>query len=802
VGTAYSAASRIWYTFSKGVVNEVYYPTIDRPQIRDLQYLVTDGETFFHDERCLLPEIEALSHHALGVRVTNSDPEGRYFIVKEVITAPDQPCLLIYTRLEAEPEVLSRLKLFVLCAPHLEGRGWGNNAKVITADGRPILCAERGSEGGGGGSGAGESGQDHTWMALGASIPYRRTSCGYVGVNDGWTDLADNYKMDWEFDCVSDGNIAVMGEIDLSKGFEFTLGLALGTTSHNALTTLFQSLGVPFAEHRDRFVEQWEAVCSKMLPLEKASQDGGDLYHRSQALLLAHEDKLYPGASIASISIPWGDSKSDEDGLGGYHLVWTRDTVQAATGLLAAGYTETALRALIYLSIAQLPDGGFYQNFWVDGEGNWRGVQLDEVAFPILLAWRLHSMKDLTGAIALKEFDPYPMVMRAASYLIRNGPATPQERWEENSGYSPSTLASNIAALTCAALYACERGDQRASEYLQEYADFLECHLEQWTVTTEGTLVPGITRHYIRIQPVSVDDVQPDENPNNSVLHIANRPPGEQADFPAKEVVDAGFLELVRYGIRKPGDPLIEDSLRVVDATLKVDLPGGPCWHRYTYDGYGQRADGGPYDGWGQGRAWPLLTGERGHYELASGYVVSPFIEAMERFQHATGLLSEQLWDEADRPEQHLFFGKPTGAAMPLMWAHAEYLKLLRSASDGNVFDLIPEVAERYANNTGNIKRRFLEVWKPNRQVRAVNRGWTLRVQAPAPFSLHWTDNNWLDTVETRSTPTALGIEFVDIETGGDGIERILFTFRWVEGDRWEGRDFEVDLSDAGRHQH
>lgn len=796
VGTALSPASRIWYTLSEGVINEVYYPTIDKPQVRDLQYLVTDGETFFQDERCLRSEVETLSHHALGVRVTSNDPEGRYRIIKRVITSPDQSCLLVHTQLEAEPEVLSRLKLFVLCAPHLEGRGWGNNARMITADGRGILCAERGS------NGSGEGGQSHSWLAIGASVPFSRTSCGYVGVNDGWTDLADNYKMDWEFDCATDGNIALTAEIDLSKGSEFTLALALGTTTHNALTTLFQSLGISFAEHCDRFIQQWEGICAKMLPLERVSLDSGDLYHRSQALLLAHEDKLYPGASIASLSIPWGDSKSDEDGLGGYHLVWTRDMVQTATGLLAAGYTETALRALIYLSIAQLPDGGFYQNFWVNGEGNWTGVQLDEVALPILLAWRLHSMKEPTGSSALKEFDPYPMVRRAASYLIRKGPATPQERWEENSGYSPSTLASNIAALTCAALYARERGDDTTANYIQEYADFLECHIENWTVTTEGTLVPGITRHYIRIHPVSVDDVQPDEDPNNGVIHIANRPAGEQTDFPAKEIVDAGFLELVRYGIRKGGDPLIEDSLKVIDAVLKVDLPGGPCWHRYNHDGYGQRADGGPYDGWGQGRAWPLLSGERGHYELAAGYVVKPFVQAMEKFQHATGLLSEQLWDEEDRPQQKLFFGRPTGAAMPLMWAHAEYIKLLRSVSDGKVFDLIPEVADRYARNKGDVQRKLLEVWKPNRQVRGVKRGWTLRIQAPEAFRLVWTDNDWLDTIETRSTDTSLGIEFVDVETGAQAVQRILFTFRWVDGDRWEGRDFEVRVVETEESAH
>src|SRR4029453_8719457 len=253
--------------------------------------------------------------------------------------------------------------------------------------------------------------------------------------------------------------------------------------------------------------------------------------------------------------------------------------VKSASGLLACGNTELPLRSLIYLACSQRPDGGFYQNFWIDGEPYWRGIQLDEVAFPILLAWRLRE------AQALREFDPYPMVLRAARYLGEQGPATPQERWEENSGYSPSTLASNIAALVCAACFARERGDESTAAFLERYADFLECHVERWTVTTAGTLVPGVARHCIRIRPVDPDDSEPDEDPDRGFVPIRNRPPGAPAWFPAKEIVDAGFLELVRYGIRSAGDPLIEDSLRVVDAMLRVETPVGPCWRRYNHDG-------------------------------------------------------------------------------------------------------------------------------------------------------------------------------------------------------------------------
>lgn len=674
VGTAYSGGSRIWFTLFQGVVTEVYFPTVDRPQVRDLQLLISDGETFFHEEkRHLDSKTERLSPHGLGYRITNADSEGRYTISKDVITHPHLPCLLQHIRIQAGQEMLDRLHFYALCAPHLEVGGWNNNAYVVEVDGREILVANKGA----------------AWLALGASVPFSRLSCGYAGQSDGWTDLAADYRMDWEFDRAPDGNVALTGELDLQGKGEFTLGLAFGDTLHSAATTLLQALAQPFKDHLDRFLEQWSRPCKKMLQLDKASGDSGNLYRASYSLLLAHEDKAYPGAFIASLSIPWGEAKGDED-MGGYHLVWTRDMVNTATGLLAAGNTATPLRALIYLAASQGSDGSFPQNFWIDGHPYWRGTQLDEVAFPILLAFRLHREE------ALQDFDPYTMVLRAAAFLIRNGPATEQERWEEASGYSPSTLASNIAALVAAACFCREHGDPVTAGFLEQYADFLECHLEPWMVTTQGTLLAEVPRHFIRILPVDVWDSDPLEDPNRGMLGIANRPPQTERQFPAKDIVDAGFLELVRYGIRRPDDPMILDSLRVVDAVLKVDTPFGPCWRRYNHDGYGQRDNGDAYVWWGRGRAWPLLTGERGHYELAAGNNVQNFLRALEKFASPTGMLTEQVWDSQDALEAHMCLGRPTGAAMPLMWAHAEYIKLLRSKHDGQVFDLIPEVAERY----------------------------------------------------------------------------------------------------------
>jgi glucoamylase len=774
IGTAYAALSRAWFTVSKGILNEVYYPTIDRPQIRDLQYLISDGETFFRGERQMDNTHESVAPDTLGYRITNIDPLGGCRIVKEMIADPHQPCVLVHTRLDAPPEVLVKLRLFALLAPHLEVGGRGNNGNVVQTEWGKVLTAHKGD----------------TWLVMAASVPFLRCSCGYAGTTDGWQDLAHNFRMDWEFDSAADGNIALTGELDIRQSQEFVLALAFGESLHHALVRIAQALGTPFTDHRARFIEQWQRACHHLLPgKEKAASDDGHLYRASHSIILAHEDKTYDGALIASLSIPWGEAMGDDD-LGGYHLVWTRDMCNSATGLLAAGDTEVPLRALIYLACTQKEDGGFYQNFWINGEPHWRGIQLDETAFPVVLAWRLYRAK------ALQNFDPYPMVLKAAGYLIHHGPVTPEERWEEASGYSPSTLAAHIAALICAAAFARERGQQPTAQYLEEYADFLESHIEQWTVTTEGSLVPGIRRHFIRLHPAAANDPQPDEDANHGDLELRNQPPGMHASFPGKDIVDAGFLELVRYGIRQAGDPLIEDSLRVVDAVLKVDTPFGPSWRRYNHDGYGQKKDGGPFQGWGYGHAWPVLTGERGHYELAAARDVRPFIRAMEGFATSTKLLPEQVWALPDLPRAHMTFGRPTGGAMPLVWAHAEYIQLVRSATDGQVFGLISEVADRYRNRRPSPP---LEIWKFNRQVRSIPTGGILRIQAASPFRLRWTCDEWQQANDTGSTSIGTGHAYVDVRVSAEQKASVRFTFFWMAVGHWEGRDFEVGVDTGGR---
>ncbi len=428
VGMAYSASSRIWYTVSHGILNEIYYPTIDRPQTRDMEFLLTDGETFVHEEkRDLERTFEYIDGCSSAVRLTNSDPQGRYKIIKEIIADPHHPVVLMRVRLEGNESLLSRMKAYALLAPHLDVGGADNSGSVLDLSGKLALLASK----------------NGLSLVMATSCGFSRASCGFVGRSDGWQDLMDNFQMDWQFGSAFHGNIALTGEIDLSLHREFVVAIALGEGHHSALTTALGAVTTPFEQNLKRFNEQWHRAATPA-DLKGAALDAGRLLQVSQNVILSHEDKYYSGAFIASASIPWGQHKGDDD-VGGYHLVWTRDMVQSATALLACGRVDTARRALVYLACTQKPDGSFAQNFWIDGTPYWKGIQLDEVAFPIILAWRLWKLK------GLGDFDVFPFVERAAGFLVRHAPVTQQERWEEAAGYSPSTLAVVISSLICAA---------------------------------------------------------------------------------------------------------------------------------------------------------------------------------------------------------------------------------------------------------------------------------------------------------------------------------------------------------------
>jgi glucoamylase len=505
-------------------------------------------------------------------------------------------------------------------------------------------------------------------------------------------------------------------------------------------------------------------------------------------VLRTHEASSFAGGYIASLSIPWGFAKGDED-LGGYHLVWPRDLVETAGGLLAAGAKNEARRVIHYLQAIQEEDGHWPQNCWLDGTAYWNGVQMDECAFPILLV----DLARREGALPEAELRSlWPMVKQAAGFIVGNGPVTGQDRWEEDGGYSPFTLAVEIVALLAAADLADELAASAQAAYLRETADIWNGLIERWIYATDTSLAKelGIDGYYVRIAPPEMADAA---SPLSGFVPIKNRPP-EASTQQASLMVSPDALALVRFGLRAPDDRRIRNTVRVIDAVLKVDLPAGPCWRRYNGDGYGEHADGRPFDGTGVGRPWPLLAGERAHYELIAGNRVGAeaLLAALEGFASDGHLLPEQVWDAPDIAERELFRGRPSGSAMPLVWAHAEHVKLLRSLADGCVFDMPPQPRQRY--QVDDVRSRC-DVWRFNHKCRSLPAGRTLRVELLAAAVVHWSADGWRTVHDRRTQDRGFGVHLADLDTaelatGGE----VVFTFYWTARDRWEGVDFRVTI--------
>lgn len=777
VGTAPGNASPLWFTLSHGIVNEVYYPTVDQANTRDLGLLVADGASFFSEEkRHTRSKIEMLAPRVPGFRLTNRCLHERYEISKVVLADPSRPVLLQLVTFRPILGDLSDYGLYALLAPHISNQGSGNSGWVGDYKGIPMLFAAR----------------ERTALALACSVPFAKASCGYVGVSDGWQDVNAHKRMTWLYPEATDGNIALTGEIDLagSKGC-FVLALAFGGNAAEAGQRARASLSENFEEVQAAYARGWEDIQRGCVDLG-TNRKRSNAYRTSLATLKVHEAKSFSGGMIASLSVPWGFARGDGD-LGGYHLVWPRDLVECAQALLAAGDAEGARRTLFYLMCTQESDGHWQQNMWLDGRPNWQGVQADETAFFILLADALRRRGELHGP------DPWPSIRRAASFLLRSGPVTEQDRWEENRGYSPFTLAVEVAALLAAADFAEEAGEGSAATFLRESADAWNSAIERWTYATGTELARrvGVDGYYVRIAPpealgvASLADV---------TVTIHNRPPAESR-FCAAAIVSPDALALVRFGLRAPGDPRIVNTVKVIDAVVKAETATGPAWHRYNHDGYGEREDGRPFDGTGIGRCWPLLTGERAHYELAVGRKAEArrLLAVMEAQAGPGGLLPEQIWNAEDIPERELFNGRPSGSARPLAWAHAEHIKLLRSIDDGQVFDTPPQTVARYQDARLESPH---SIWRLNHQNPRISKGKTLRVEATAAAIVRWTADDWKTVTDSTTTDTGLGVHLVDLLTGALPVgSRIVFTFLWESAGDWQGRDFQVIVEDpTGRN--
>lgn len=774
VGTSLSPASPVWFSLSHGIFNEIYYPDIDAPCTRDMGLIITDGLGYFSEEkrhagsRLTYPSEGVPAYH-----LENRCVHNRYLIKKDILTDPRREVVLQMTEFAPAQGRLKDYHLYVLLAPHLGNYGSGNTAWVGEYKGVPMLFSERGG----------------VALALACSAPYLKRSVGFVGTSDGWQDIHQHNQMTLEYERAENGNVALTAEIDLmATNGKFVLVLAFGRNSFEAGLRARESLLDGFERSQKTYVEGWKAWQSKLLDMGGASPDGHVLYRVSTAVLRTHEAKHFGGGISASLSIPWGFAKGDNE-LGGYHLIWTRDLVEAAGGLLAAGNKEEVRRIGEYLVATQESDGRWPQNMWLNGTPLWTGTQMDETAFPVLFVGLARQEHALSQDDTLRL---WPMVQKASGFLLRNGPVTPQDRWEEDPGYSPFTLSVEIAALLVAAEIADLFKEFTMAAYLRETADVWNGLVERWIYARGTDLAErvGVEGYYVRIAPPEVADAV---SPTEGFVPIKNRPIGENLER-AAEIISPDALALVRFGLRSPDDPHIVNTVKVIDALLKVETPFGPAWHRYNDDGYGEHDDGSPFDGVGVGRAWPILTGERAHYELAAGRIkeAERLLNAFSAFANDGGMISEQIWDSPDIPERELFFGRPSGSAMPLVWAHAEYIKLIRSLRDGKVFDTPGAVARHLKTRT----ETHLAIWRFNHKSRTMPVGKVLRIEVLKPARIHWSPDNWKSSFDMDARDPGFGFFSADLPTSGlPAGGTVKFTFYWKDEKRWEGKDYEVGIS-------
>jgi glucoamylase len=703
VGTSATADSKVWFTLAQGVMTEVYYPDVTTANVHLLQFFVKDQDTgkvetemddSFHSVKMVRPD-------ALMFQQINVARSGSWKIVKKYTTDPHNDSVLIDVQFKPSRK---HLALYVFFDPSLGNSGMHDTAEryasYLTAhDGKyasALLFSDPASPG--------------------TTIISEETN-GFYGKNDGLTQIRETLHIGGAYEKAENGNVAQTALVFLPK--HFTVVLAFGETQDDAVKKAIISQNKGFAKCLTEYERGW---LDHFRTLPKVSAGDQAQFNMAAMQLKAHEDKTHPGANIASLSVPWGGGANANDNtVGGYHLVWSRDLYQVATAYMALGDTAAANRALDFVfNVQQKPDGSFPQNSMLDGKPFWGSVQLDEVAFPLILAYQL-------GRYDKNLYENH--IKKAADYIVKTGPSTPQERWEEESGYSPSTIAAEIAGLVCAAEIAKKNGDQKSADLWLKTADDWQSNVEKWTATSTGKYGDG--RYYLRITQYGRPDAGDKIELNNGA-----------GVFDERDVVDAGFLELVRLGIKPADDPLIEKSLAIIDRLIKVDTPNGPAFYRYNFDGYGEMEDGrrwnwdGKYTG--KGRLWALLSGERGQYALARAAACGPgpqartnrgkgapvltvrqnkclseragaLREARSRLDHLLAfandglMIPEQIWDKKEVPANidrrfvpELRFGEGTGSATPLAWSMAQFIRLALNLKAGRNLETPDIVYRRY----------------------------------------------------------------------------------------------------------
>ena len=735
-------ASRLWATVGHGIINEVYWPATGQPQIRDLSFYLIGTNGWLDLKRVRQYRLSTPGPHLPALTVTHHGDD--YQVVLEILPDPRRDVLLVRFKVEGS------YRLVAILAPHLNSTGHDNRAWIED----DVSFAQRGE----------------VTVCLAAHPPLVQLSCGYVGTSDGWQDLSRHGRLSYDYSHADNGTVALSGE---AQGSEGVLALSFASSVFGARTLARTSLADDFDALRGEFLQAWQAWGAQ-LQLPRPDDILGDAGLLSATILKIHEDRTYPGAVVASLSVPWGNSS---DTLGGYHLVWPRDATLTAFALLAAEQFLDARHILGHLAATQRQDGRWPQNYFPTGEPFWTGTQLDEAAFPVLLAAKFRELGEAEVPGITR------MVRAAVGFIARTGPSSEQDRWEENPGVSPFTLAVAISALIAAApwLSPAERA------YAESLADDWNERLEAWCYVHGTALAKdlGVSGYYVRISRAH------EPGDLSARVQLSNRN-GEL--ILASAMVSMDFSYLVRLGLRSAHDPRIQDTIKVVDAVLRVETPSGALYHRYNEDGYGEHRDGRPFDGHGIGRAWPLLVGERGHLALQAGEESISYLQTIWNCASAGGLLPEQVWDAAPIPARGLIPGRPSGSAMPLLWAHAEFLKLLIARESGRPVELLQVVEQRYG---GSVTRRATTWhWRDEVPVWRLEKGRALRIDDRRPFTLHFGFDGWQDVQDRLAEAEPFGIWSVLL--AADELARhqqVDFTRRYAAG--WEGVDHRVLLGQS-----
>ncbi len=647
--------SKVWYTLGNGELENVFYPETDTPDTFGLQYLVTDGSSFTATETAGTSHAISLADPASLVwQQVNTAANGDFKITKTYIADPSRSVVLIQTTFDNLTS--TPLQLYADYLPQLNNDGMGNTGGTDTASGD--LVASNGP----------------VSSALAASAGFTQTTSGYVGSSsDGSTQLASSHALTSTYSSApTAGHLVQVAQIPVaaSGSTTFTLALGFDASQSAAVSDAAASLAAGFSSLESAFESGWHSWTGG-LNAPPASVTGSapleEQYYVSLMEVKADEDKTYPGGFIAAPTDPWGTSVSaNSAGDHGYHVVWTRDEYEMASALLAAGDATDANAALQYIfSYEEEPSGAVKQNSFLNGNAVFGSLQMDEVADPIILAYQLGATNPAD----------WGHIESLANYLVSNGPATPQERWEENGGYSPATMAAEIAGLICAASIAETNGATSQAATYQSTALAWASEVDSATYTTSGPYGNG--GYFLRITP--------DGSPNSgSSIGIANGGGGHDD----RTVVDPSFLELVRLGIKAATATDITSTLSVVDSELKVTTPEGPVWHRYNFDGYGETSSGGDYTGSGVGNPWPVLTGERGEYDVADGNLsgAQSLLATMAGAANSGNQIPEQVWGGATGTGGFTF-GQPDNSSTPLMWAMAQYVRLAIDISAGKNVD-------------------------------------------------------------------------------------------------------------------